>query len=192
MNLYIDVGHGGKQTGAVCSSDKIVYEKDLNLVIASQVYVRVQKYFDEVVMSRNNDDTMFLDQRMNYLRKNRYDYCISIHCNAFSDPTASGFEVLYYPTEGNKELARSMFRCMHNTLDYTIRPRATKERTDIGILQAHNHCCMVECGFMSNTAELRELLNPRTQMKLATGIAQGIVYYIRALKMSEDEFRAML
>jgi N-acetylmuramoyl-L-alanine amidase len=77
--IVIDAGHGGKQPGAI--SDSGVSEKDITLDIALRLHRLLNQAPFEVLMTRQDDQTMTLDKRVAFANSNRADLFISIHIN---------------------------------------------------------------------------------------------------------------
>jgi N-acetylmuramoyl-L-alanine amidase len=80
--VVIDAGHGGTDTGAIGPSG--VKEKDLTLQIAKRVREKILGEFPdvEVIMTRDDDKTLALQDRTNTANSAAADLFISIHCNA--------------------------------------------------------------------------------------------------------------
>lgn len=89
--ICIDAGHGGETDGATYTYDEtIIYEKDLNLQIALQLEQELQKYENlEVILTRREDTTLGLKERMQIAVDQNVDYFISIHNNAAANPELS-------------------------------------------------------------------------------------------------------
>lgn len=95
--VVIDPGHGGKDIGA---ADNKVQEKDINLKVANQLAQMLKKKMKDVkvVMTRDDDTFISLQERANIANRNRGDLFISIHTNSVdkSNPnrkTVSGTSV---------------------------------------------------------------------------------------------------
>jgi len=86
--ICIDPGHGGETDGATYSYDGVaVYEKDLNLQIALKLEEELLKYENiEVVITRREDITLGLKERVQIASDQNADYLISIHNNAPANP----------------------------------------------------------------------------------------------------------
>ncbi|MCI0507834.1 MAG: N-acetylmuramoyl-L-alanine amidase [Gammaproteobacteria bacterium] len=96
--IVIDPGHGGKDPGAVGNLG--VFEKDVALEIAKRLRSRLRKHEHfEVLMTREGDDTISLNDRVEYANANQADLFISIHVNYF--PSEHSFIETYYfgPTD---------------------------------------------------------------------------------------------
>lgn len=109
MRLIIDPGHGGTDIGA---SSGGYLEKDLNLVVAKRVKELLKEY--KPAMTRTTDVTLLPNDRAAII-KNKYDYCLSIHFNAFKG-TSNGVEAIHsiYSTKG-KEIATNIVNELHDT-----------------------------------------------------------------------------
>lgn len=92
--VVIDPGHGGKDPGAV-SRDKKIYEKNITLDIATKLATRIREAYPDVkvVMTRTGDSFPELQQRATIANNANADLFISIHVNAASSTSASGFSV---------------------------------------------------------------------------------------------------
>lgn len=81
FTVVIDAGHGGKDTGAI---DNGVREKDINIGVATQLAYMIEKKLKgvNVVMTRNNDTFISLQERADIANRNHADLFISIHTNS--------------------------------------------------------------------------------------------------------------
>lgn len=84
----------------------------------------------------------------------------------------------------SKEVANYLYTSM-STLDFVKPLSEKKENTVINqnlqiLRQAHVIGVLVECGFMTNEAEIEQLKNAENQKALAKAIADGIDAYFKA------------
>lgn len=81
FTIVLDPGHGGKDVGAVDNGAK---EKDINLGVALQLKKLVEKKLKDsrVVMTREGDTYLTLQQRADIANKSKGDLFISIHTNS--------------------------------------------------------------------------------------------------------------
>lgn len=93
--LYLDIGHGGKDTGCIFFDNS--FEKDFVLKFGLAVYDLVKPYFKKVYINRTTDKTIELSTRTKEMKllaeKNDRIQVYSIHCNAFNG-AANGAEWL--------------------------------------------------------------------------------------------------
>lgn len=100
FTLVIDAGHGGHDTGAVGLKMK-VQEKNLNLTVAKQLAEKIRTNYPEVnvVLTRDADVFLPLQQRADIANKHHADLFISIHTNAAENRNAQGAETFILGTE---------------------------------------------------------------------------------------------
>lgn len=81
FTVVIDAGHGGKDVGA---TDNGVMEKNINLKVAKQLESLIKKKMKNtnVVMTREGDNYLTLQQRADKANKAQGDLFISIHTNS--------------------------------------------------------------------------------------------------------------
>jgi len=99
--IVIDPGHGGKDPGAVGKLGS--YEKDIALEIAKSLRDRLVKHGNyEVLLTRESDETISLNDRVEFANAYKVDLFISIHINYF--PSRQSFiETFYFgPTSDSK------------------------------------------------------------------------------------------
>ncbi|UCG62416.1 MAG: N-acetylmuramoyl-L-alanine amidase [Candidatus Zixiibacteriota bacterium] len=98
--IVIDPGHGGSHYGAI--GPKGTREKDVALDIAKELakLIRKDKQF-KVVMTRDRDKTVTLQERANVANKAQCDLFISIHANSSLKKHVRGWNVFFLATAKN-------------------------------------------------------------------------------------------
>ena len=93
--IVIDPGHGGKDPGTMGTMRYKTYEKDIALDISLILgnYINEQFPEVEVIYTRKKDVFLELWERTNLANKVDADLFISIHCDGFKSPIASGASV---------------------------------------------------------------------------------------------------
>lgn len=81
FTVVIDAGHGGKDIGA---TDNGVMEKNINLKVAKELESLIKKKMKnaKVVMTRDGDNYLTLQERADIANKSQGDIFISIHTNS--------------------------------------------------------------------------------------------------------------
>jgi N-acetylmuramoyl-L-alanine amidase len=103
--VVIDPGHGGDENGAVGASGAL--EKDITLAIARRLKAGLESRLGvRVLMTREGDQTVPLDDRAALANNNKGDLLISIHANASLRPDVSGAQVYYLSADEAGEEAR--------------------------------------------------------------------------------------
>ncbi|MEN8213513.1 MAG: N-acetylmuramoyl-L-alanine amidase [Pseudomonadota bacterium] len=104
--IAIDAGHGGDDSGA--KGNHGTYEKDVVLAIAKklkELLASEEGMRGELV--RESDYYIPLRKRMEIARKHHADFFVSIHADAFPDPSARGASVYVLSNKGaSSEAAR--------------------------------------------------------------------------------------
>ena len=186
--VIIDAGHGGEDGGAVANDGTL--EKDVNLKIALKVANFLKICGFEVIMTRETDtDTCSgdvfikredLENRLNLMKENPESVFVSIHLNKFTTSAARGSQVFYSKGEASKTLGDYIQKSIIANLQKENK-RVNKQATSSTYL-LHNAlvpAVLVECGFLSNEAELLRLKDDLYQQKLAFCIAGGILEYFK-------------
>ncbi|HVG25187.1 MAG TPA: N-acetylmuramoyl-L-alanine amidase [Thermoanaerobaculia bacterium] len=103
--IVIDAGHGGKEVGAIGPGG--LMEKDLTLAIARKLAnALAAKTGARVVMTREDDSVVSLDQRTAIANQYKADLFLSVHMNAAVVKGAKGSETYFLSLEASDELAK--------------------------------------------------------------------------------------
>lgn len=188
--VVIDAGHGGNDGGAGRDfNGSRVNEKDINLAVAKKTVEILQSNGISVEMTRTGDTYPDLKERSAFANSLNAAIFVSIHSNsAESVPDANGVEV-YYATENNSsgygikssELADKILNAI--IANTGANNRKVKTARHVVTRTCQMPATLVEIGFMTNDAELSNLLNEDYQYKLASGIAEGIIKCISKITL---------
>jgi len=95
QKIVIDAGHGGRDYGAP-GYIKGVHEKDITLAIAKKLAEKIKKELPcEVVLTRDSDTYLTLEERTAIANTKNGDLFISIHTNASRSRSAYGIETYF-------------------------------------------------------------------------------------------------
>ncbi|MEM1327668.1 MAG: N-acetylmuramoyl-L-alanine amidase [Bacteroidota bacterium] len=102
--LVLDPGHGGKDPGCSGSSSK---EKHIALAVAQTLRDQLKAAYPElnVIMTRDSDEFIPLNERANIANRNKADLFISIHCNYIPK---------YFGTKGTETYVLGLHRAEDN------------------------------------------------------------------------------
>lgn len=192
FTVIIDAGHGGADGGAV--GDDGTEEKEINLLIAQNVSEILSSYGVNVKMTRKDDNSIHsenaktlreqkvsdIHNRMKFQEENQNSIFVSIHQNSFPDDNSHGAQMFYSPNDTlSPELADSIQKEIVNDIQ-PDNTRLIKKCTDSVYLiyNAKVPAVLVECGFMSNNNELKQLEDREYQRKIAFSVANGIMNYL--------------
>ena len=181
--IYLDPGHGGADEGCARNG---VREKDINLAIALLVRERLIEQGYEVIMSRETDTYIAKEERVKEANGSGADIYISIHQNATDEGTGvSGMEV-WYEEDGSERDSKRLAQLIRQQTLKSTGAVERELRSDADFHVTRNTAmpaCLIETGFLSNTAERRLLSRSEYQQKIADGIVQGISYYFHPKTM---------
>jgi N-acetylmuramoyl-L-alanine amidase/putative methionine-R-sulfoxide reductase with GAF domain len=114
MRIVVDAGHGGWDLGTV--GRRGLLEKDLVLEIAQRLGKLLESRLGaEVILTRNNDNYIPLDERAGLANQAQADLFVSVHANYSDLPSARGVETYY-----------TNFFTAPNAKDKDVDTRATK------------------------------------------------------------------
>ena len=91
--IVLDPGHGGANTGTRTPGG--LEEKFLTLDIARRLRETLKAHPFEVLMTREGDQAVTLEQRAEYANRERADIFVSIHVNWLEGVRAGGIETYY-------------------------------------------------------------------------------------------------
>ena len=104
--VVVDAGHGGEDHGA--SGPRGLLEKDLVLDVARRLAGRLADQGLHVVMTRDADRFVPLDERTRLANAADPDLFVSIHANASSLAKVKGIETFFASPEATDEAARAL------------------------------------------------------------------------------------
>lgn len=112
--VVLDPGHGGIDPGATSGG---ISEADLMLILAQEVRDALLRSGDfEVVLTRNGDDFVSLERRVQIAREAGADLFISFHADALASGKANGAAV-YTLSEEASDAASAALAERHNRAD---------------------------------------------------------------------------
>ena len=180
--VFIDAGHGGSDPGALGFGYR---ESDLNLQIAKKIESKLKSRGIDVKMSRTSDIYYSLSERAEMANDYGADAFVSIHQNSAESTSANGIETYYNRNkEEEKPLSNDVQTQVINKTGATNRGVKNAEFTVL--VKSNMISALVECGFISNESEVKNLSDSDYQDKLATGIADGIENYLKSSVIIEE------
>jgi N-acetylmuramoyl-L-alanine amidase len=194
VNVVIDPGHGGSDTGAI--GTRGTKEKDLVLDIANRIEKHLESYGVNTKLTRGKDSFLRLSARTAKADKLGADILVSVHLNSARNPDTEGIETYTLPAAGHpstagndddKTYSGNKNDKANTLLAYHVHKQmlALCGGADRGIRHARfdvlqNASCpaiLVECGFISNKGEEAKLQQAEHREKIAKGITRGVLLY---------------
>ena len=181
--IYIDPGHGGKDSGAI--SHKFL-EKDMNLLLSIKLANELFKRGAFVYLTRDGDYDLSkstinrkrndLYNRTKLINKSNCDMYISIHLNSSPSPKWNGIQTFYSNVnKDNKKIATLVTNNLKKNLSNIRNPK--KENNYYMYSKIKVRGILVEAGFISNSRDNYNIRNKKYQDKLIKSIADSISEY---------------
>ena len=189
--FIVDPGHGGTFPGRVNAE---VLEKDINLAISLYLHQYLQESGAVAILTRDSDVDLIpeeskkeslktqqrddLQERVNLATTENSDYFISIHCNSIPNEKWFGAQCFYNPDDTESEqLAKAIQNRLTQQLDNSSREALPRVDTFL-FRNSTVPTVIVECGFLSNPAEVTKLQDTAYQKEIAYAIFLGISDYL--------------
>lgn len=172
--VFLDVGHGGKDPGAVGING--LREKDINLSVSELVGKTLKKHNVEVFYSRTTDVFINLTERSRMANKLGVDVFVSIHGNKVDNEQAQGLETFSHPLSKNGAV---LARCIQDSIlkdKLYTKDRGIKTANFSVLRNTKMTAALVELGFLSNKEDSQILINK--QYELAKSAAKGILNFL--------------
>ncbi len=116
LTVVLDPGHGGEDPGA--SGKNGSREKDIVLAIAKRLKDKIEEFPNmRVMLTRDGDYFVPLGTRVDKARKVQADLFVSIHADAFVQPTARGSSVFVLSEKGASSSAARWLADKENLAD---------------------------------------------------------------------------
>ena len=174
MKVFLGVGHGGSDPGAVANNTK---EKDLNLSIALACRDELVRHGVSVKMSREKDENDTISEEIKECNAYAPDLAVDIHNNAGG---GDGGEVFYSHLGGKgKTLAENILAEIVKVGQNSrgIKTRVNSQGKDYYgfIRQTSCPAVIVECAFVDNASDLKILATESQRKAMGVAIAKGIL-----------------
>ena len=115
ITVALDPGHGGEDPGAI--GRRGTYEKDVVLAIGRRLARVLGADRMRVMMTRNDDYYVPLAERVRKARRVQADLFVSIHADAFREPSARGSSVFALSEHGATSAAARWLARKENAAD---------------------------------------------------------------------------
>lgn len=177
MKIFIDPGHGGKDSGA---TSRGYLEKDLALAISKKLGIVLDDLGHEVRFTRLDDTFVGLTKRCDMANRHGADLFVSIHLNADPDDDsagtreAKGSEIWCYPgAKRSRAVAESIAREIRSR--FPDEPFRGIKEDDLAVCRmTEMPAVLIEVGFIDNSTTVRELASELVQELVARCIGAGV------------------
>lgn len=188
MLIYLDAGHGGKDSGAVAHG---LREKDLTLNICKIIGKELRAYENvKVMFSRSDDKYISLVERARKANQLNADVLISVHINASTKPIAEGFESYIFPNSNSATTA--MQNVLHEEIiksigssGFGITDRGKKQRNLAILRDTKMKAILTENLFITNQKDAKLLMQSDFIEKIAKGHVIGLQKFLGLKKSAQ-------
>lgn len=172
FTLILDAGHGGNDVG---TGDSAYYEKDINMDIVREMKPLLEYCGVTVLLTRDGDETVALEERSGLANESEADRFVSIHCNyCEGDASVAGLECYYWNgSEIGRNYAESIIRVAEESGE--IKVRGTKTEDFHVLRETQIPAILIETGYISNREEGKKLMSPDYQKTLTFYLVKGII-----------------
>lgn len=185
--ILLDAGHGGNDAGGTDSpqalGENACNEDDLNLIITLKTAEKLRALGAEVILTRQEDVTLPITDRVEFYIKTNPDLALSIHHNAMvysTDITRINGEITLYWAYSGRLFAQTLSGVVSDMLaKYEYTPR----RQELAMCRNPRFpSALIEIGFLTSVEEFEYEMSEKGREESADAIAEGILEYYRAQK----------
>ena len=188
--VVLDAGHGIPDEGAESSSGTT--EAQINLKITLKVQQLLEQSGCTVILTRSDENGIYrldaktlrekkvsdIKNRVKIGNNSSADIFVSIHLNKIPQNQYYGWQCFYQSqSEQSQILAKTLQSSLNDTIQKENKRVAMKLENVYIVKHVEIPLSIVECGFLSNEEEEKQLLDDSYQDRLAWGIYNGIVNY---------------
>ena len=202
--VVIDPGHGGSDEGAKGKSGTA--EKQINLEIARDIRGILSKSGTlEVALTREDDSEQTPETRATKANAARGDIFVSIHCDGYASPGASGYRLEVYKTPGGFGVSTSetalgaielrswkdvpgrhfrtslsLARAISDKLGSTtgLKDLGLRRVPAVALEGVDMPSVLVCCGFLTNPGDEALLLDSLSRHRIAAAVAGAITEFV--------------
>ena len=214
--IVLDPGHGGLDSGTAMEYDGVmIHESAINLSIAEYCRDYLQEHYEnvQVYLTREVDEKVSLDERVEFAAAVEADYMLSIHINSVDGKARGALAIVprgrYQPEQGAASKRTAEAILLHlQALGMTNRGTVYQLGTDRypdgtyvdsfavirGCVKRNIPCIIMEHGFLDNEKEYREFLSTPEQLRAlgeadALGLAETLGLELKGSGMPFEDVK---
>ena len=173
VDVVIDAGHGGMDPGAKKGD---VNEKDIVLTLCKNIKTQLEKNGSNVLLSRQTDTFVSLDDRVALVNSSNAKILISIHMNTSKNSLDNGITTYYQDNEESKKIAKNIHDELNkNNLFFD---NGVHKASNFKILQSTVPSILINLGYLSNVKDLKKMNTIEGQNDIAHSISKAINNYL--------------
>lgn len=196
--IIIDAGHGGMDGGCVGVNGCL--EKDINLAIVKDLEQLLTASGFNVVLTRSEDVSIYdegvegirnqkvsdMENRLEIIKSYPDSIFLSIHQNQFTQSEYFGAQMFYTTKNaGNFQLAQIMQSCFAELQPGNNREIKLIDNNLYLFKDTPQVALLIECGFLSNENDAKNLSDSEYQKKVAFTIYRGLLQYLNNTEQAD-------
>ncbi len=198
--ICIDPGHGFEDPGTVGKLNGMTYyESNINMAISLKLRDALMRLGYNVIFTHDGKtlpSSQYLGSsspRFNVNKRNEWiydhkksiDLVLSVHVNSYPENTAvkgSRYYILPYGESGFSARSEVLCDAIRSTVKtgLGLSKLPGKYSQKLAVLQTGIPSVLLECGFITNEYDLKNLLSSNWQTQYAKAVAQGVDNYLKA------------
>jgi N-acetylmuramoyl-L-alanine amidase len=190
--VIVDPGHGGSDEGA---SGHNLKEKIITLELAHRLVTRLNALGFTAILTREADEFVSLPQRVAIANAVPGAIFISLHCNSSDNAAAHGIEIYRCEAKsdgmnirvtmssGDAKAISDVENQLAQALGDSVMERLHAESRGLKtanfyvVRNVNFPSVLIECGFLSNAEDAKQLADEGYRDRLAQALAAGIAAY---------------
>jgi len=170
--IVIDAGHGGHDHGATFEDLK---EKEIVSQIAKKIYEYNDPSTVEIVLLRDADEFVSLQDRITKINELNPDLVLSLHVNQSKNREANGLEVFVSEKNPQYQLSETYAQkiLMHQN-PIKLEQRGIKKASFLLLRESKAAAVTLELGFISNESDKNYLTSEEGQDEIAQSILKSL------------------
>lgn len=173
--IVIDAGHGGEDAGAE-STNGVYFEKDFTLKTALAVKMALEAEGATVYLTRNKDEYISLDDRVDMAVENLADVFISLHYDSSEEADAMNGFTTYYYYRDEETLANSVNQGMVDA-DTSLKSIGVRQENFQVLRDNPYPALLLELGYINSYGDLIVVRESGYYKKVADGVTSGLEKY---------------
>ncbi|OJF92649.1 N-acetylmuramoyl-L-alanine amidase [Alkalibacterium sp. 20] len=171
--IVIDPGHGGYDPGAVAVSG--FTEKEITLSTALLLANQLKKAGANVILTRDTDEHISLNDRVYYAHRANADAFVSLHYDAIEVANSMSGTTTYYYSENEKALADTVNHYLAKDVD--LNNNGVRQGNYFVLNQNAQPSILLELGYLNNDHDITVVNTYAYQASVADAVFQALDDY---------------
>lgn len=170
--IVIDAGHGGHDHGATFEDLK---EKEIVAQIANKIYEYNDPSTVEIVLLRDADEFVSLQDRITKINELNPDLVLSLHVNQSKNKEAKGLEAFISEKNPQYQLSEAYAqKILTHQNPIKLEQRGIKKANFLLLRESKAAAITLELGFISNESDKDYLTSDKGQDEIAQSILKSL------------------